>query len=305
MASFIEDDIDFLAYADLTEHSQRVISSGSYADDVVSYFWDEKVDRGQRLPWDRLHGRISFRPSEVTVWAGFNGHGKSLALGQAVIGFLTQAKRTCIASLEMKPVTTLARMCRQAFGTSKPDPDSIRAFHEMTDGWIWMYDQQGSVSADKMIGVIRYAAEKKNCEHFVLDSLLKCGIGEEDYTKQKMFVDALCTVARDTGIHIHLVAHSRKAKDETVAPGKMDIKGSGSITDQVDNVITWWRNKAKEDQLRQGKEVNESEPDAVLICDKQRNGDWEGKVGFWFDPASLQFVEHHNGLPFDMLRPMV
>jgi twinkle protein len=302
MANFLSNDIDFCAYMDLTEHDQRVIGSGSYAEDVVSYFWDETTPRGEVLPWEKALGKIAFRPSEVTLWAGFNGHGKSLALGQLVVGLIGQATTSCIASLEMKPVITLARMCRQAAGSSKPDADFIREFHKLTDKCIWVYDQQGTVSADKMIGVMRYCAEVKGIKHFVLDSLLKCSIADDDYTRQKHFVDGMCTVARDTGMHIHFVAHSRKAKDENTPPGKMDVKGSGSITDQVDNVITWWRNKSKEDAIRTGKEINPGDPDAVLICDKQRNGDWEGKLGFWFDPASLQFVENESAHPMNMLR---
>lgn len=302
MANFIADDIDFAEYMDLTEHDQRVISSGQYAEDVVSYFWDEKRDRGDVLPWEKTLGKITFRPGEVTLWAGYNGHGKSLALGQFCVGLVTQAKNMCIASLEMKPVITLARMCRQAVGASKPDPDFIRMFHEVTDRCMWIYDQQGTVSAEKMIGVMKYVAEVKGCKHFVLDSLLKCGVPEDDYTAQKTFVDRICTVARDTGMHVHFVAHSRKGKDENTPPGKMDVKGTGSITDQVDNVVTWWRNKAKEDAARTGKPMDDNEPDAIFSCDKQRNGEWEGKVGFWFEPASLQYVESPNRMPMDMLR---
>lgn len=302
MANFLPDDIDFGAYMSVTEHDQRVISAGSYSEEVVAYFWDEKIERGQVLPWDKAKGKIAFRPAEVTLWGGFNGHGKSLAIGQLCVSLTMQQRRMCIASLEMRPVITLARMCRQAAGTNKPDPDYIRDFHKMTDSWIWMYDQQGTVNAETMIGVMRYCAEVKGCSHFVLDSLLKCGIGEDDYTGQKLFVDRICAVARDTGMHVHLVAHSRKAADETKPPGKMDVKGSGSITDQVDNVITWWRNKAKEDAIRQGKFFDDQDPDAMLICDKQRNGEWEGKLGFWFDQKSLQFVENSNRIPFSMWR---
>lgn len=310
MANFIGDDIDFGAYMDLTEHDHRVISSGAYSEEVVDYFWSEKIDRGQRLPWDKAVGKISFRPAEVTIWSGFNGHGKSAALGQCCVGFLTQAKRMGIASFEMRPVVTLARMCRQAAGSSKPDPDFIRDFHAFTDKWIWIYDQQGMVTPDKLIGVMHYCAKEKKIEHFVIDSFLKCGIGEEDYNAQKLFVDRICTVARDTGMHIHLVAHSKKKEDESKPPRKMDVRGAGSITDQVDNVLVWWRNKPKEELLRtlrdQSKiEELKGEPDSMLICDKQRNGDWEGRLGFWFDPASLQFVESPDGLPMDMLRPRV
>jgi twinkle protein len=310
MANFIGDDIDFSAYMNLTEHGHRVIASGEYAEEVVDYFWSEKVDRGQTLPWEGSFGKLAFRPGEVTIWSGFNGHGKSLGLGQTCIGLVAQAQRMCIASLEMKPVVTLARMCRQASGGSRPDPDFIRAFHTLTDKYVWMYDQQGMVSPDKIIGVINYAATEKKITHFIVDSFLKCGLGEDDYNGQKHFVDRLCTVARDTGVHVHLVAHSKKKEDENKPPRKMDVRGAGSITDQVDNVIVWWRNKAKEEAMRTTRDPSKLDdwrvqPDAVLICDKQRNGDWEGRLSYWFDPASMQFVENHDAMPMDMLRPRV
>lgn len=308
MANFIADDMDFSAYMDLTESGQRVISSGEYAEDVVDYFWSEKIERGQILPWDSSLGKIAFRPAEVTIWSGFNGHGKSLALGQFCVGLVAQAKRLCIASLEMRPVVTLARMCRQAHGSSKPDPEFIRHFHKMTDKWVWLYDQQGMVTPEKMVGVMNWCAKEKRVEHFVIDSFLKCGLGEEDYNGQKHFVDQICTVARDTGMHIHLVAHSKKKEDETKPPRKMDVRGAGSITDQVDNVVVWWRNKVKEEVMRSAREPAKIEelrlqPDALMICDKQRNGDWEGRLGYFFDPGSLQYVENAAGMPMDMLTP--
>lgn len=307
MANFIPDDIDFSTYMNLTEHDQRVIASGSYKQDVIDYFWSEKQNRGQTMPWEVMQDKIRFRPSEVTLWSGMNGHGKSMALGQVVIGLMQQERKTCIASFEMLPHVTLARMCRQAHGTNKPTPDQISEFHGTTDSWIWMYDQQGMVTADKMIGVMNYCATVKNIEHFVIDSFLKCGIGEEDMDGQKRFIDRICTVARDTGMHIHLVAHSRKKEDESKAPRKMDIKGSGAIADQVDNVLIWWRNKPKEEALHSERDRRKIEdwldqPDAMMICDKQRNGDWEGKAGFWFDAASLQFLERAGMCASSMLR---
>ncbi|MEX5606384.1 bifunctional DNA primase/helicase, partial [Pseudomonas syringae] len=77
---------------------------------------------------------------------------------------------------------------------------------------------QGTVKAKMMLAVIRYCAEKLKVNHFVIDSLMKCGIGEDDYNGQKAFLDSLTSIARDTGIHLHLVAHSRKAKDGYTLP---------------------------------------------------------------------------------------
>lgn len=295
MSNIIRDDIDFSAYMASTEASHRVIPAGSYVDEVIDYFHGDTAMRGVVMPWVKTHGNIRFRTHEVTLWSGMNGHGKSLALGQTCMGFVEQAQKVCIASMEMKPMVTLARICRQWTRDRKPDADIIREFHKETGRFMWLYDQQGTVNAERMLAVMRYCAQEKGIQHFVLDSLMKCGIVEDDYTAQKLFVDAICTIARDTGMHIHLVAHSKKQRDEMTPPGKMDVKGSGAITDQVDNVLTVWRNKPKETSLAEGNGDRRGEPDALLICDKQRNGEWEGKVALWFDKESMRYTE---GMPY-------
>lgn len=300
MASIITDNIDFAAYMADTDHEHKVRSTGVFLDDVIAYYNSPAEQSGDRLTWQKTHDQIRFRPGEVTLWGGMSGHGKSLVLGQACLGFVQQGRKVCIASMEMKPVMSLARMCRQAFCANQPDVEFIREFHRRTDRKLFLYDQQGSVRAEKMLAVIRYCADRLKVEHFVIDSLMKCGIGEDDYNAQKAFIDGLTVAARDSGIHIHLVAHSRKAKDEYSAPGKMDVKGTGSITDQVDNVVTVWRNKGKERDLADGK-GDLRDPDTLLICDKQRNGEWEGKIALWFDQRSFQFVEHGTATPVEML----
>ncbi len=79
----------------------------------------------------------------------------------------------------------------------------------------------------------------------------------------------------------------------------MDVKGSGSITDQVDNVLLVWRNKPKERDVQAGKKVADGEPDALLICEKQRNGEWEGRFTLWFDRDSQQYVGSQGAQPLN------
>ncbi len=38
-------------------------------------------------------------------------------------------------------------------------------------------------------------------------------------------------------------------------------------------------------------------PTAILRCDKQRNGEWEGQLGFWFHPESMQYMERPDAIP--------
>src|SRR6185369_14223147 len=140
-----------------------------------------------------------------------------------------QGDRAVICSFEMKPAATLQRMVRQASHGPEPTIDFIHKFHDWTDDKLWLYDQQGSVKPERVLSVCRYFADQLKGQHVVIDSLMKCGIAEDDYNRQKWFIGELTSIAMDKKIHIHLVHHSRKQGDENAPPGKMDAKGSGAI----------------------------------------------------------------------------
>lgn len=257
----------------------------------------QSVASGIALPW---HGASQFRlrAGEVTIWTGVNGHGKSMLLGHVVLhAAVVGGQRCCIASLEMRPERTLARICRQATGEAVPGDDRIRMAFDSFGEWLWLVDLVGTAKAPRLLEVFEYAFRRYGVTSFVIDSLAKCGIAEEDYGAQKAFVEALCDFANRLNVHVHLVTHTRKQQDEMRPTGKMDVKGTGAITDMAFNLMTIWRNKPKEEARRNNDYTKDGQPDAMLICTKQRNGDWEGKVGLWFDLASYQYL----GRPDDPL----
>ena len=316
MANFITpDDIDFSVYEQETDAQQKVKPASVWVQELIDRIRNPiKLPRSV-MPWRKTHSLIAFRPGEVTIWGGANGNGKSLVTGQIALSLLSQDQKVCIASFEMKPSKTLERMGRQFSGFNADDPafagsDAAREellkvyqqFKEWTDARLWLYDQQGTVTTAQIIAVTRYCAKELGVSHFFIDSLMKCVSGEDDYNGQKMFVDELTAIARDYQIHIHLVHHIRKPADESHKPSKYDYKGSGAITDQVDNVISVWRNKAKEKDREQNKPIKDTDPDALLICDKQRNGEWEGSIGLWFDKPSMQYVGNAGDEPLVMYR---
>jgi twinkle protein len=72
----------------------------------------------------------------------------------------------CIASFEMKPAKTLERMARQWSAFNANDPaflgderaqtqflDLYGQFRDWTDGRLWLYDQQGTVTASQVCAV--------------------------------------------------------------------------------------------------------------------------------------------------------
>lgn len=290
-------DIDFDSYLRSHPDHARVIPAWAYRDLVVDHFYGEGRERGVLLPWSKTHNILKLRPGEVSVWAGFNGSGKSMLLSQIMLHAMKQGERVCIASMEMKPVSTLSRLYRQACGVSEPTIAYIDRVTEWLEEKLWLYDQQDTVKSDRIIALLRYCSEgvmskgrKLPITSMVVDSLMKCGIAVDDYNRQKSFIDQLCAHAKDTGMHIHLVAHARKSDSEYKQVDKMDIKGASEITDQVDNVYTLWRNKAKEDEKQKGNnEKIINEPDAILSCSKNRHGDWEGKISLWYQRDSMQF----------------
>jgi twinkle protein len=309
MANVIKpDQIDFALYIRETEAKQKVRPASEYIDELVASLFSGEKPAGSYLPWDKTHNLFMFRPGEVTLWAGINGHGKSLVTGQVALSLMGQSERVCIASFEMKPRKTLERMARQwAAMTPGSEYDSAemiemardvyRQFGGWTDKRLWLYDQQGTVDAETILGVARYCAKELRIGHIFIDSLMKCVRGEDDYNGQKEFVDELCSLARDCGVHIHLVHHIKKLANEEQTPGKFDAKGSGSISDQVDNFMVVWRNKKKEKDGQANKLVSPDEPDQLLICDKQRNGEWEGRISLWFDRDSQQFKGANGDRP--------
>lgn len=307
------DEMDLAAYMAETEPKQKVKSAHVFVQEMIDELGVVRHEKRAYLPWDKTHGAFHFRPGEVTLWAGVNGQGKSMMSGFCAMSLCTQGERVCIASFEMKPRRTLQRMMRQWTGQGAPaesehdSPEVLEGFRDLYEqfaGWskgvLWLYDQQGTVKTDRLIAVLRYCADKLKIQHFFIDSLMKCVADEDDYNGQKRFVDEVTAIARDTGMHIHLIHHLKKLPDESKTPDKMDVKGTGAITDQVDNLLLVWRNKPKERNAQAGKMVAENEPDAMLICEKQRNGEWEGRISLWFHKESQQYLGACNAEPLDM-----
>lgn len=300
----IPDDIDFSAYERETEDAAKVRPAGDFLAAMIDDIGKPAArERRSYLPWAKTHKQFAFRDGEVTLWAGVNGHGKSAVTGMVAASLVAQSEPVSIASFEMKPRKTLNRMVRQFMGhgdneDAGPEEQSlIREIYEqfaaVCENKLWLYDQQGTVSPARAISVTRYCFKELGIKHMFIDSLMKCVKGEDDYNGQKYLVDELAAMARDYSAHIHLVHHLRKTGKETDQPDKNDVKGSGSIVDQVDNLMLIWRNKAKEMDRMAGKLVNKADADTVIFCKKQRNGTgWEGAIQLYFDPESMQYTNY-------------
>ena len=282
-----------------------------FTKEVTAEFYPE----GGRLPgFDMPWAKIPFRflRGEVTMYNGVNGHGKSLLTGQISISAATQGEKSCIASMEMLPQKTLFRMVRQAAGKRCPERQEISDCLDWMGENIWLFHLVGTAKAERMMQVFEYAYRRHGIKQFVIDSLMKCGIAEDDYRGQKAFIETLCDFANKTGAHIHLVVHPRKGDDESRPVGKMDAKGTGAISDLMFNSFSMWRNKSKEHLIRahanneplpKGETIDDilKQPDAILIIDKAKYVEGaEGKYFLWYDDESMQYHDRPGQPPISV-----
>jgi twinkle protein len=279
---------------------QELKRGDAYLPELESFFYNSDSQQNNHVtPWQKTHGKLHFRPGELSIWTGINGHGKSQALGHAMVDLMAQGAKVCIASMEIKPVRLLYRLSRQVSCMRQPSLEYLRVVNGWFGDKLWLFDVVGTAKTERILDVFAFARKKYGIQHFVIDSLMKCGIAEDDYKAQKAFIETLCDFKNAMDCHVHLVAHSRKGESEKAQIGKMDVKGTGAITDLADNVFSVWRNKSKEEESNKEHpdEKKMLEPDAVVICDKQRNGEWEGKIALWFDGESFQYLESDSLKP--------
>lgn len=293
----IADTASLDSYMDAPDFRATVRSAADFVDQVKADLDPHApADKAPGLLLRKARGLLHFRPGEVTVWTGYNGHRKSMMTSQCSIDLALQGERVLIVSLEMLPWRTMSRMTRQACGMANPVPALIDRFHNWTNGKLWLFDHVGRIAPAKALALCRYFVDVHQGTHIVLDSWMMVCSSEENLDEQKQFSTDLCRLAQETGLHVHVVAHCRKpggTSSEDKPPSRYDIRGSGAISDQAANVLSVWMNKKKFAKLdiNPGDMEALAEPCGVLRCDKQRNGAWEGSLQLWHDHGSLRFCD--------------
>ena len=306
MFKTVPDAFDFGAYLrqqDTKAHAMRKPSE--FAEETLQRMYGDNSATHARLPWGNTN--LQFKPGEVTVWAGQNGHGKSLIVSQISLSFIQQGYRCGMASFEMLPEALNSRMILQAAGGIPSQQYALDLLHWMSDK-LWYADVRGSASTADVLGIAKFAVQENKCQHFFIDNLMCCVSGEDDFNSQKDFVFKLCELARMHKTHIHVVHHSRKLESEEKIPTKFDIKGSGAIVDRADNALIIWRNKGKERVVREelakppgqrkiadGKLVLDDArtwSDATVRTVKNRDGGEDSDTRLWFWREGNSFHDH-------------
>ena len=244
------------------------------------------------MPWQSTKGKFAFREGQVTLLAGMNGHMKSTLTCQLLL-HVAERFPTGVMSLEMELDTQLEIFAHQAFARNEITAQELTAAAKhFTASDSWFYKHYGTVKPETVYGAL-WAFAAKGCKFLVLDNLQKCGV-TSDHDVERDFTANIIAIAKATDMHILLVHHVRKPSGDArkgYRPSKYDVRGSGSLTDQPDNVLMIWHNKDRAEILldqEEGKTIDEDdrrvldfEHDIEVLVEKNRHMRFEGTMKFY------------------------
>lgn len=228
------------AFENAKEHAPDTVHAADYYADLV---WEKLQNRNKMTGFSSgfpsvdqfTHG---FRGSELSVWTGQSGSGKSTVLGQIVVNSMRDGVKTCVSSLEIPPDSYSVWLALQASGDAELTKDMSRKTMTWLGTGVYFVHRVTSSNIDDLIGDWAYCAQRHGCRQFVVDPLQCIEAGHDEYVAQSKIMQALLRFARQYDVHVHLVAHPKKLETDTTAIGQNSIKGNKVITDLAHNIFS-------------------------------------------------------------------
>lgn len=305
-------------------------AAGDFAEAVWEEFFGKvsAEEPGWTLP---IEFKLKLRLKEVTLVTGDDGCGKSTFLNYCCLHIAQQmapGERVMIASFEEPPETQLWGLTVQLCGTREfPDSDTGRARFMKSMAWLnsrlTFYAFLGIGDWRDVLDSFRYAAKNLGVKMFVLDSVMRVGIQDDDYATQGLFASLIGQFAIEFNVHVVLVIHENKGADK----GKARVRGSKLWTANASNVVKIERNMDKGEKLddlwedllaeRRSQKPNAAaiqaiekereeikrkwDSHAVLLKQRRKGTQQNGSKYFWYDWRNFQFKEHQADQPVNWL----
>ena len=176
---FFIDDAKSLDPEELRPHSDFTMEAYEIIHPVPGKFL------GYNLGWEKCEDHFLFKPSGLTMWTGYNGHGKTLFLGQVMLNMIRQGARVCVASMELYPAELMARTYLQTTAQQSPSLEFIKAVDTWLERNLFIFNLVGTGKIERLLEVFLYARRRYGVDVFIVDSLTTLNIAEDDYNGQK------------------------------------------------------------------------------------------------------------------------
>lgn len=269
-----KDACDYLSNGRGAEYVNQWWRAESYVPDGIiqaSTLWDS-VSAPEPVaeafyPFKGLNELLyGLRASElITVTAG-SGLGKSQFLREILYQILRTTKWNIGGMFLEESVRKTARSIMSLQANKKLHlPDTQVTERELKEAFdatlgtnrVFLFDHFGSLAIDNVLNRIRYMSKACDCRVVFLDhlSILVSGIDNSDERKSiDVMMTRLRTLVQETGITLICVSHLKrpstdKGHEDGQAVTLSQLRGSGSIAQLSDAVITLERNSMSDDPI--------------------------------------------------------
>ena len=209
------------------------------------------------------------RRGEISLFCAGSGVGKSQVCRQIAHHILTSTKESVgylaleesversgqgILGIELKKLLHL-----EPFEVDEEWKEGFRK--TVGSGRFFVYDHWGSLNTDELLSHVRYMVKAEGVNHIILDhiSIVVSGISEADMGNggERKALDILMTKLRalveEANISLILVSHLKRPDgnrgyEDGLAPNLSSLRGSASLSQLADMVISLSRNLQGEDK---------------------------------------------------------
>lgn len=276
--------------------SKIIKGPDAYSDEIKELHSGRLAKQEILIGWKDLDDLLGgLRPNELTVLTGETGSGKTTFSVNFGYRLSKNAHPVLIASFEMKPVPIIKKMLQMKMG--RPFKELSR--RELDEGLkalsslpIHFVDIYGEIGLRELKDAVYYARRRFGIEFVVLDHLhffLRYSPDHERHVIDAAIKD-IKAWAMELGIHIFLIVHPTKIETENRPIRLNDLRGSASLKQVPDNVLSLWRTRGQD-------ELKTPQSEIILFVLKVRDdlGD-EGKVILTFDKRSQSYEDSEPGL---------
>ena len=250
------------------------------------------------VPFFLRRMNFEFRPHEMTLWVGHTSHGKSTIVSNQIAYAASLDERSLVASFEQATEMTMAGMLLQY--TANPaiaeTTDFDAAFDDLSSK-VLFFDSMSRANPDELLATMTLAHKQLGITTFVIDNIMTLEADRQDNTAQAAVADAIRVFVAKYPVHVHLVAHPRKPKDDTSKPpSTQEIRGAAEWGDMPHNIIAIYRDVAKTEKIETMRDegVGEEEilefynsiPDGKILVRKQRDSGHLPVITYFFDNQS-------------------
>jgi len=266
-----KDASDYLVNGDEKKFSQRWWQADKYIPDCIidgSKLWDQVSEPVEKslvsYPYTGLNDlTFGIRPSElVTITAG-SGLGKSQFMREIVYYILNNTEDNIGLMFLEESVKKTGRSL-MALSANKPlhlpsvtaSEDELRSAFDQTlgTGRLFLFDHFGSTEIDNIVKRVRYLAKGLNCKYIFLDHV-SIVVSAQQSGDERRALDEIMTrlrmLVQETEICLFVVSHLKrpdgKGHEEGAATSLAQLRGSGSIGQLSDVVLSLERNGQAED----------------------------------------------------------